>query len=110
MPTEYSPPRGKGLRQRLPEEVRTELLMLLEDLNAVGIVHGDIKFNNILSRASESWLSSEVCPRHKQVHSWRLVDFDRSFKITQPMTFVTSSDLARPDTMMNTAIRLIGKE
>ncbi|KAJ4000115.1 hypothetical protein F5050DRAFT_707725 [Lentinula boryana] len=80
MPTEYSPPRGMGLRRRLPEEVRTELLMLLDDLNAVGIVHGDIKFDNILSRASESWLSSEVCPRHKQVHTWRLVDFDRSFK------------------------------
>ncbi|KAJ4000111.1 hypothetical protein F5050DRAFT_1563744, partial [Lentinula boryana] len=74
MPTEYSPPRGKGLRRR------TELLMLLEDLNAVGIVHGDIKFNNILSRASESWLSAEVCPRHKQVHSWKLIDFDRSSK------------------------------
>ncbi|KAJ3791793.1 hypothetical protein GGU11DRAFT_804005, partial [Lentinula aff. detonsa] len=79
MPTEYCPPRQKGVSRSLPEEL-SELLMLLEDLNAVGIVHGDIKLNNILSRASESWLSSEVCPHHRRIHPWRLIDFDRSSK------------------------------
>ncbi|KAJ3979336.1 hypothetical protein F5890DRAFT_1421513, partial [Lentinula detonsa] len=62
------------------ELVRAELLAVLEDLNAVGILHGDMKFNNVMSRASESWLPSEVCPRHGRVHPWRLIDFDRSYK------------------------------
>ncbi|KAJ4000116.1 hypothetical protein F5050DRAFT_1733827 [Lentinula boryana] len=79
MPTKFSTP-PKELVRGLPQEVRTEMLTLLEDLNAVGIVHGDIKFNNILNRASESWLSSEVCSRHKRVHPWRVIDFDRSYK------------------------------
>ncbi|KAJ3991467.1 hypothetical protein F5050DRAFT_1868176, partial [Lentinula boryana] len=62
------------------ELVRAELLAVLEDLNTVGILHGDMKFNNVMSRASEPWLSSEVCPRHRRVHPWRLIDFDRSYK------------------------------
>ncbi|KAE9397210.1 hypothetical protein BT96DRAFT_77713 [Gymnopus androsaceus JB14] len=58
---------------------RPKISALLDDLNAVGILHGDIKFNNILSPA-EPWLEPQICPRHKQVHQWRVIDFDRASK------------------------------
>ncbi|KAJ3735410.1 hypothetical protein DFJ43DRAFT_863072 [Lentinula guzmanii] len=89
MPATFSTPR-KELVRGLPQEVRTEMLTLLEDLNVVGIVHGDIKFDNVLNRASESWSSCEVCPRHKRVHPWRLIDFDRAGKY-DPVNPVDSS-------------------
>ncbi|KAJ3742223.1 hypothetical protein DFH05DRAFT_1545105 [Lentinula detonsa] len=82
LPPKFSIP-SEDLVRGLPKEIRTELLAVLEDLNTVGILHGDMKFNNVMSRASESqWLSlsSEVCPQHGRVHPWRLIDFDRSYK------------------------------
>ncbi|KAF9069018.1 hypothetical protein BDP27DRAFT_1448048 [Rhodocollybia butyracea] len=66
------------------KEAETEIVALLDDLSALGILQDDTKFNNILWAASESkhWLpaSAQICPRHKQVHLYRLIDFDRAAK------------------------------
>ncbi len=59
---------------------RNELSELLDDLSAVGILHRDVKFNNFLHPAPEPYLASEMCPRHKRVHPWRVIDFDRAFR------------------------------
>lgn len=61
---------------------RLEFTDLLDDLSSVGICHGDFKFNNVLdiSHTSPDIVAQKVCPRHQRIHSYRVVDFDRSRK------------------------------
>ncbi|KAF9066630.1 hypothetical protein BDP27DRAFT_1330275 [Rhodocollybia butyracea] len=67
------------------KEAETEIMVLLDDLNAAGILHGDVRFNNILRDLSSGselnhWFSaaSQICPRHNQIHLYRIIDFDRA--------------------------------
>ncbi|RDB28308.1 hypothetical protein Hypma_001302 [Hypsizygus marmoreus] len=57
-------------------ESRSGLADLIEDLSSAAVMHNDFKFNNVL-RAPPN---SPTCPRHRKVHSWRVIDFDRSTK------------------------------
>lgn len=67
---------------------RSEILEILNDLSSAGVLHGDIKFNNLLRpafpssvpSASSSSYRSQICPRHKRIHPWRIIDFDRATK------------------------------
>ncbi|RDB24366.1 hypothetical protein Hypma_008467 [Hypsizygus marmoreus] len=56
---------------------RMEIADLIDDLSSAAIMHRDFKFNNILRAPCAS---SQLCPRHRYAHGWRIIDFDRSTK------------------------------
>ncbi|KAK1220332.1 hypothetical protein PQX77_016927 [Marasmius sp. AFHP31] len=72
--------RDSKSQNQLSDQLKTEMGELLDDLSAAGILHDDFKYNNILCPSLEPWLGSQICPHHKRVHPWRVIDFDRTFR------------------------------
>ena len=58
--------------------VREELVKVVEDVCAGGVVHDDITAFNLL-RYTGPTTEEYRCPRHNAVHDWGLIDFDRSW-------------------------------
>ncbi|EIN04050.1 hypothetical protein PUNSTDRAFT_146787 [Punctularia strigosozonata HHB-11173 SS5] len=104
-------PRGKGrqlsilLLEDLGEEklplgpamtidLRQEILSLIDELDYVRIVHGDIRHNHI--RRAPSHSPSLSSPYTGRTYDWRLIDFDRAMKCDAPTDYVNAlnSDIA----------------
>ena len=60
-----------------------DLLQMFSDLANSHILHGDIRWANIVSAPrSSSGLHGLRCPKHGVRHKWRVIDFERS-KVTK---------------------------
>jgi len=54
----------------------------MEDVSVYGLLHEDVTaFNLLRFTGSKTQTPQARCPRHNIVHEWRIIDFDRSFKI-----------------------------
>jgi hypothetical protein len=54
----------------------------MEDVGVHGLVHADVTaFNLLRFTGSERETPQARCPRHNVVHDWRIIDFDRSFRM-----------------------------
>ncbi|KIY44215.1 hypothetical protein FISHEDRAFT_52710 [Fistulina hepatica ATCC 64428] len=63
------------------EKAKQDVKQILRDLALAGVYHSDVKYNNVLSaRFVGTDASAMECPRHKRVHNWRIIDFDRSMR------------------------------
>ncbi|KIM36113.1 hypothetical protein M413DRAFT_32012 [Hebeloma cylindrosporum] len=69
----------------MDDEALRGIREILEDLVPIGIVHEDARFNNVLRILVSD--SNSFCSRHKKIHNWRLVDFDRATRF-----FITDSN------------------
>ncbi|PBK68722.1 hypothetical protein ARMSODRAFT_189138 [Armillaria solidipes] len=69
----YSSPKGQE------EEELNDIRDVVHDLGSTGIMHKDLRYNNIVRASTDA-----ICPHHQRPHRWRLVDFDMAAK-----TFVT---------------------
>lgn len=69
----------------MDDEALRDIREILEDLAHVGIVHDDVRFNNVLRTLVT--IPNSLCSRHKRIHNWRLVDFDRAMRY-----FITDSN------------------
>jgi len=59
---------------------REDIIAVMEDVEAYGLVHGDVTaFNLLCFKGGES--PQARCPRHNVVHGQRVIDFDRSHKV-----------------------------
>ncbi|KAK0458049.1 uncharacterized protein EV420DRAFT_1309197 [Desarmillaria tabescens] len=61
------------------EEELNDIRDVVHDLGSIGIMHKDLRYNNIVRATTDA-----ICPRHQRPHRWRLIDFDMAAK-----TFVT---------------------
>ncbi|KIM36114.1 hypothetical protein M413DRAFT_449430 [Hebeloma cylindrosporum] len=60
----------------IDDDALRDIREILTDLAHVGIVHDDARFNNVLRPLITN--SNTLCSRHKKIHNWRLIDFDRA--------------------------------
>ena len=58
--------------------IREELVEVVEDVCAYGVVHDDVTAFNLLRHTGPT-TEEHHCPRHKVAHNWRVIDFDRSW-------------------------------
>ncbi|RDB15497.1 hypothetical protein Hypma_004221 [Hypsizygus marmoreus] len=61
------------------DEYMQELRDMIYDIGYAGVFHGDFRYTNILRAPDED--SSPLCPRHRCRHRWRIIDFDRAYKL-----------------------------
>ncbi|KIY44216.1 hypothetical protein FISHEDRAFT_78127 [Fistulina hepatica ATCC 64428] len=63
------------------EKAKEDVKQILTDLALAWVYHSDVKYNNVLkARFVGTHVSTAECPRHKRVHNWRIIDFDRSMR------------------------------
>ncbi|KIY46993.1 hypothetical protein FISHEDRAFT_75112 [Fistulina hepatica ATCC 64428] len=63
------------------EKAKEDVKQILMDLALAGVYHSDVKYNNVLkAHLVGTDVSTAECPRHKRVHNWRIIDFDRSMR------------------------------
>ncbi|KAJ3999216.1 hypothetical protein F5050DRAFT_1565617, partial [Lentinula boryana] len=55
--------------------VKTDIKQIIRDLSLCGVAHGDFRMSNLV----RSPTTTEVCPHHKCVHKWNIIDFDRAW-------------------------------
>ncbi|KAF9474183.1 hypothetical protein BDN70DRAFT_936853 [Pholiota conissans] len=48
----------------------------MRDLSSIGLMHGDLRHNNIVRAINDA-----ICPRHGRAYRWRIIDFDIALKI-----------------------------
>ncbi|RDB15462.1 hypothetical protein Hypma_004219 [Hypsizygus marmoreus] len=61
------------------DEYMQDIHNMVYDLGYAGIVQGDVRYPNVLRAPVND--NSPLCPRHHRRHEWRLIDFDRAFKM-----------------------------
>ncbi|KAI0051292.1 hypothetical protein FA95DRAFT_1602767 [Auriscalpium vulgare] len=65
---------------------REDLVDAMEDLTCLSIVHGDIRWENILHATPDSSVASAstgagiMCPRHQVIHHYRFIDFEDAYR------------------------------
>jgi len=70
---------------------REDIVAVMEDVGVYGLVHDDVTaFNLLRFTGSETETPQARCPRHNVVHDWRIIDFDRSFRIDMETAGKTS--------------------
>ncbi|RDB15498.1 hypothetical protein Hypma_004220 [Hypsizygus marmoreus] len=52
---------------------------IVYDIGYAGVCHGDLRYANVLRAPTND--TSPLCPRHQRRHNWRLVDFDRAYRL-----------------------------
>jgi len=60
---------------------RRDVRALYDDLSDAGILHGDIRIQNVLHNRKLKGVSDPICPRHGRAHRWRIVDFSLADRI-----------------------------
>ena len=63
-----------------------DLLQMFSDLGDSRILHGDIRWANIVSapKSPPGW-QGHLCPKHGVRHQWRIIDFDLSGQTKRPV-------------------------
>ena len=87
-----------------------DLLQMFSDLANSHILHGDIRWANIVSapKSPPGW-QGHLCPKHGVRHQWRIIDFDLSGQTKRPLPNILAgyrivitqllTELARGDLM-----------
>jgi len=70
---------------------REDIIAVMEDVGVYGLVHHDVTaFNLLRFTGSEKETPQARCPHHNVVHDWRIIDFDRSFRMDMETADKTS--------------------
>ncbi|KIM48547.1 hypothetical protein M413DRAFT_404837 [Hebeloma cylindrosporum] len=65
-----------------PDGLKEDTTAIMHDISIYGVVHNDVTAFNLLQfTGSEVETRQAHCPRHNVVHGWRIIDFDRSFRV-----------------------------
>ncbi|ESK83686.1 protein kinase subdomain-containing protein pkl ccin3 [Moniliophthora roreri MCA 2997] len=76
--------------QKPKDGLKEDIIAVLEDIGAYGVIHTDVTAFNIL-RFTGDGVTGAHCPRHNVIHSWRIIDFDRSWKIDMDQLVIIQS-------------------
>ncbi|KAH6903226.1 protein kinase subdomain-containing protein PKL/ccin3 [Coprinopsis sp. MPI-PUGE-AT-0042] len=68
---------------------KKEILEVVDDMNHVGVYHSDLSAWNVLEANHDNQDTTRLCPRHKTVHRWRIIDFDRASVVNRANTTST---------------------
>ena len=78
-----------------------DLLQMFSDLANSRILHGDIRWANIVSAPkSPSGWQGHLCPKHGVRHQWRIIDFDLSGQTQRPISLLLAGYELELDQML----------
>ena len=78
-----------------------DLLQMFSDLANSHILHGDIRWANIVSapKSPPGW-QGHLCPKHGVRHQWRIIDFDLSGQTKRPISLLLAGYELELDQML----------
>lgn len=69
---------------------RPDVLEAYNDMARLGIMHGDVRWRNILNVPLTSQRS--ICPNHKRIHQWYPIDFDLAEKCNGRLDYLNEAN------------------